>query len=753
MKKNLMFAMIGAIALTGSVGLSSCSESEDVAEVNPNYNPETNEVITQFVFNVATGNTPSNARTRMTEAVTQAESTNDFRGIDNAHIMCFIQQDADGKSLATATTAAKDFDMARVAAPKSLSKDDSRRVLEMSLPLKTNTILFYGKAIQGDNYTKNSHGSVTYTVDKDLSKVNFSLEQRLATANKDKFQHVETLIADVLSCIMNVSRGTESVAATDSPQDTESNETATDVKPYGFALEGGENAYGKDIKWASYKLTGDANQKSPVDNTMNLTPLEIKLGQVYKELTSIQNAELRNGSGYGIIKTVEALWSIVNSVRCAEPTSKPEALAKYMAHLISEEISLYFSKVINNTGASVENVAFKDASTMITMLTSDAYWPGTTNPTAASFSDINGFSSSDLADFPEADPFNLPQGATHYHFNTSNLLFEYAWDFNTSAAGNGEFTPFSYMYPPELLYFGNSSIRVSDAEHTVGAYPHTTIDWDNWAVTDPAIWEVDKHIESSTRSVAMKNNINYGTSLLKTSIKYNSTKQEGGKFVLQDNNKVIQKRDYKTDEENKSIVVDGSSFELKGILIGGQASTVGWDYIPTASSTQRYVYDKAVTGAIPASDYSVPNYTLVFDNYKSGNTQDKVYIALELVNKTNQSFFGRDNMIQEGGTFYLIGELDPAKDGVGTITWPTKYALPPYDANGATIQAKRVFIQDYMTTAQFTIGEYSLQYAYLTVPDLRSNSLTLGLSVDLSWQTGLTFSDVILGGKTQTPTN
>jgi hypothetical protein len=252
----------------------------------------------------------------------------------------------------------------------------------------------------------------------------------------------------------------------------------------------------------------------------------------------------------------------------------------------------------------------------------------------------------------------------------------------------------------------------------------------------------------------MKNNINYGTSLLKTSIQYYSEDTEEGKFVLLDNNKVIQKRDYKIEENNKTIIVDASSFELKGILIGGQADVVGWDYIPTASSTQRYVYDNTVTATIPASGYSSPNYTLVFDNYKPGNTQDKVYIALELVNKTNQSFFGRDNMIQEGGTFYLIGELDPT-NAASTITWPTKYALPPYDANGATIQTKRVFIQDYMTTAQFTIGKYSLQYAYLTVPDLRSNSLTLGLSVDLSWQTGLTFSDVILGGSTQTtvPTN
>ena len=63
----------------------------------------------------------------------------------------------------------------------------------------------------------------------------------------------------------------------------------------------------------------------------------------------------------------------------------------------------------------------------------------------------------------------------------------------------------------------------------------------------------------------------------------------------------------------------------------------------------------------------------------------------------------------------------------------------------------RIFIQDYKTVANFKIGEFSLQYAYLTVPDLRSGSVTLGLSVDLSWTTGLTFDDVVLGGDTQTP--
>ena len=50
-----------------------------------------------------------------------------------------------------------------------------------------------------------------------------------------------------------------------------------------------------------------------------------------------------------------------------------------------------------------------------------------------------------------------------------------------------------------------------------------------------------------------------------------------------------------------------------------------------------------------------------------------------------------------------------------------------------------------MTTANFLIGPNSLQSAYVTVPDLRATQVSLGLSVDIKWETGLTFDDIILG--------
>jgi hypothetical protein len=136
-------------------------------------------------------------------------------------------------------------------------------------------------------------------------------------------------------------------------------------------------------------------------------------------------------------------------------------------------------------------------------------------------------------------------------------------------------------------------------------------------------------------------------------------------------------------------------------------------------------------------------------------TQDdqvSVYVALELVNNTGKDFWGELNLIRNGGTFYLVGKLDIKADEVvgQEIKFPDEkfFHYPPFYDDGQTIKVKRVFMQDYMTNAKFQIGENSLQHAYMTIPDLRSSQISLGLSVDVDWQEGLDFT-VLLGGATQ----
>ena len=120
-----------------------------------------------------------------------------------------------------------------------------------------------------------------------------------------------------------------------------------------------------------------------------------------------------------------------------------------------------------------------------------------------------------------------------------------------------------------------------------------------------------------------------------------------------------------------------------------------------------------------------------------------------------------NNLIRNGAKFYITGKLDPdvikkndteyyteaevAADRSLGITWPTNYALPPYDDNGNTIKQRRVFIQDYTTYANFVIGSTSLQKALVALPDLRSTQISLGLSVDLEWSAGIDLGEITLG--------
>jgi hypothetical protein len=660
--------------------------------------------------------------------------------------MC-AKQTADGNYLPAVATVDKAISMARVAAAGTLSNEKSRRVLEMSLPLNTNTMLFYGRAVKGgnDRAAHNTYGHLgDYTVAADLTTVNFQLGKRLETAaEKTQFQETQKLLAAVLSCVMETNRGTAAVAATDAPSE--------EVDPYGFDIPGDLKA---NMKWSEYSMT-----TSPVDGG-TARQLEIKLAKCYQEMTTVQEAELRNASGYALKETIKNLWSIVNSVRCAEPTDQAEALAKYMAQRIHIELLNYFdASSVPTNGGSVLGVTFKDAATLISELGTDTYWPtatGGTKPASTAFSNISGYTSANMGQFPEQ--FDLPQGSTHIKFDNTKKTFYYVENYNSSAVGSGTFTVDDYYYPAELCYFGNSPIRVSATEHVETDYPVSVTLWNTEATTSwPTDWSVS-HVQSSTRSVAMKNDINYGTSLLKTTVKYDVT-------TLTDNNKAIQQRDYGVIEDDKTINVDGTSFKLVGVIVGDQWPKVGWDFLPKttgdANYRKGYVYDKNITNngviRLPSDGIgtSDPNYTMVFDNYidmtstDAANKQPKVYIALELQNNTGVDFYGKDNLITNGSNFYLIGELDPsAKTGPAL---PTYHALPPYTFTGtysgdATKTVPRVFIQDHMTTANFKIGVNSLKYAYLTVPDLRSSSVTLGLSVDLQWSTGLDFNDVILGG-------
>ena len=82
MKKNFYFAFLGAFALTGVIGISSCSSDNETVEVNPTFDPAKNEVTTQFVLNVSSA---EQGTTRQAAATVQ--KAQNFRGMQDARLI------------------------------------------------------------------------------------------------------------------------------------------------------------------------------------------------------------------------------------------------------------------------------------------------------------------------------------------------------------------------------------------------------------------------------------------------------------------------------------------------------------------------------------------------------------------------------------------------------------------------------------------------------------------------------------------
>ncbi len=767
MKKGIVLLM--AMALTA--GFTGCQrETVDLGK-----NGNVKEVKAKFVFNIST---LSGKQTKQTSSQTQAGGTG-FRGITDARLMTMARANMDGKILVEDADVDHVYDFSTVVRSGQITASNSRRVLEMSLPLNTNTLLFYGRAVSGSDIPESPEGLTLkdcygyldkYNVSEKGGETYFQLGKRLEADKKDLFYAAEKLLAGIQTLVMNTNLAGDnhvSISAGETPNGND--------KAYGYTLDGTkftlEDGGYPQIYWSDYAKTG---KKSPVDPSKNLYPLEEKLANLYTEMTTIlseDNDELRAGSGEATIRIIQDLWTVINSVRCADPTCEAEAVAKFFAEQVSVRLLKYFDATVPGDGKPVTVSGFQNKTTLVTNFVSDNNWPsGIDTETLAELKltgdeqealKVSTLPAKLLYDFPSY--FNLPAGATYVVFD-DDKYFSYPKIFNTSAMGSGgPYNAENYFYPAELLYFANSPIRATDKDRVESDFPQTSDDWNNpdnakWQEKDgdKLIWG-DQHVKSSTRSVAMKYDIDYGVSMLETKVGYNT-------LTLKDNRAaVMAEKGQSTTEEDQTITVGDASFLFTGLIIGGQPRNVGWNFLPcVAPGALKYedgfLYDKAVVDqSIPKSTTmtSEPNYTVVFDNFNASHyyaeggplPQDKVNVALEFLNNSGVDFYGNHNLIRNGGHFYLIGTLDPNSTSATAIKWPTRGAVvPPYNPDGTSAEVTRIFVQDYKTTVTFKFGENSLKYAYITVPDLRASSLTLGLSVDIVWQQGLVYKEVILGG-------
>ena len=357
MKQFTTLAIVGAAALLAM----GCQRDNSVQSVpvNPSYNAEKGEVTTQFVLNIAPGTTP---KTKLGADVAQVGTA--FRGISHAHILAFeLDNDnkADGefyiyKPGDDHAVATRDYDLGDLIAQGVITDDHSSRVLELSLPLKTNALVLYGMATKPDQGTmtdiayNNKYGKIIATgtgFNSTVEDIQFSLVNRLT--DEQAFSRFGALLSGILTGIVRSDCSPQSPGVDRSyafwwPQDATSKTWKTRVGD----IESGnplpdddaekiehENLGYRYVKGTkSWKEIGDIYKANPSNS--GLSPLGDVLADAYVQITTIRKdsndatkVELRSGSAASILKTLRDLNDVLGRVINAESvTSQNEQIAK-----------------------------------------------------------------------------------------------------------------------------------------------------------------------------------------------------------------------------------------------------------------------------------------------------------------------------------------------------------------------------------------------------------------------------------------
>ncbi|MBP5800147.1 MAG: hypothetical protein J6W43_09610 [Prevotella sp.] len=654
MKKRMLFAIMSGVVLIGAAGFSGCSSSDDVIN-NPDYNPETKSVKTNFVFNV----TQPQDRTRQSTA---AVGNFSFQGINDMYLFCF-----DGTPSASGTY--KTFDANHKFALDDFGKptpnysdnetNTSSKVYTLYIPTGTADFLFYAtandatKAAEPDYYgklIKNYSGEIS-----NVDDITFNLGRRVEDATA--FTAPQTTLLGILNGLVEIEITTP-----------------------------------EELKWSETSGTAKNEYKA--------------LGKAYDRfINQASDGDVRQGSGVAVRNMVGELFAAVNEVY----SNTDNDVAKALSETIIDKISQYF---VLNTSGTAPNVVYN--------------WADKYNAAIES-----------VSEYPTS--IGLPDGCAVLEF--LNGQFSYKNEGSTLSSVSVDYT--NVTYPAELAYYCNSTLWQTTVAKEASSYPTTASDWiknETWTTNG---WN-EGSVTAATRAVAMKENITYGVSQLKTTV------QRNAENTFTDNASKITNGDLANNVFNGTTATSDNaiSFTVTGILVGGQPDGAQYEFLPKTTSFSKVVYDSYLNGYeydnkvgdLPASDIAktVTNYTLVLDNYTVKEAQDKVYIALEMT--ADKSFYGLSGYIKAGEKFYLIGELDPNSATLDPIDWDKQISFGSTDTGYGK---DRVFIRDAMTTATFTIGTNALQKAYSTIPDLRSTQMLFGLSVDLEWKEGLNFNVIV----------
>lgn len=450
----------------------------------------------------------------------------------------------------------------------------------------------------------------------------------------------------------------------------------------------------KGDKKTEKTLANISHELTPINSRANFTT-DTDAGKIIDALNSIANAKVQDE---------EYTWATTET-ETTRPAWLTENEKKFLAARYNE-----FTKL--KAGSKTSVVEFiKNLKTALVGETGEPTIPAERKLTKEIYDKcVAALGAIESINFP--GKFNLPDGVASLSWIAGKSKFAYNAPEKVTIGTGNSINYQKICYPAELSYFVNTTTMVSDKDMSnLNDFPA----YNDWTNPTGANWTGknfdEKAVENSTKTVGLKDPVQYSVAVLKSTVRCDAA-------TLKDNAKEAGSLD-----EDQQISVPTDGFKVTGILIGGQPASVDWKYEPgTAETFANTIYDKEMNGSMVAkheASASNANYTLVFDNKKS-DAQSPVYVTLELENNSDKAFYGKDGIILKGAKFYLVGQLNPNKTG---LTNPNS--------------VNRVFVQDYVTTANFNITD--LKDAYNCIPDLRTSGINVGLAVDLSWKSGITF--------------
>lgn len=443
-------------------------------------------------------------------------------------------------------------------------------------------------------------------------------------------------------------------------------------------------------------LANLSHELTAINSTADFTA-DADADKIIDALNDIANAKVTDGKDY--------TWAAIGS-ETTLPTWLTENEKKFLAARYNE-----FTKL--KAGSKTSVVEFiKNLKTALVGETGEPTIPAERKLTKEIYDKcVAALGAIESINFP--GKFNLPDGVASLSWIAGESKFAYNAPEKVTIGTGNSINYQKICYPAELSYFVNTTTMVSDKDMSnLNDFPA----YNDWTNPTGANWTGknfdEKAVENSTKTVGLRAPVQYSVAVLKSTVRCNAA-------TLEDNAKEAGSFD-----KNQQISVPTNGFKVTGILIGGQPASVDWKYEPASTgSFDNTIYDKEMNGSMAAKNEtsaSNANYTLVFDNKKS-DTQSPVYVTIELENNSGQAFYGKDGIIQKDTKFYLVGQLNPNKEGQAKPTG-----------------VNRVFMQDYVTTANFNIK--NLKDAYNCIPDLRTSGINVGLAVDLDWKSGITFN-------------